>query len=63
MSEYGLRVLQMQGIPAKKPAGSLEADPAAHLIADFNAPQPPPRPGKPTLAALAKAERERPHTR
>ena len=38
-------------------------DAAAHLIVDFNAPQPPPRPGKPSLAALAKAERERPHPR
>ncbi|CAK0782069.1 hypothetical protein CVIRNUC_005545 [Coccomyxa viridis] len=56
-------LLQGQGTAAKKPAGPSEADPAAHLMVDFNAPQPPPRPGKPTLAALAKAERERPHTR
>ena len=58
-----LQLLQGQGTAAKKPAGPSEADPAAHLMVDFNAPQPPPRPGKPTLAALAKAERERPHTR
>ena len=43
-----LQLLQGQGASAKKPAGPSEADPAAHLIADFNTPQPPPRPGKPT---------------
>lgn len=54
----------MQGIPARKAAAAPEVpDVAAHLVVDFNAPQPPPRPSKPSLAALAKAERERPHPR
>ncbi len=51
----------MQRVPGRKAPEAPDA--AAHLVVEFNAPQPPPRPSKPSLAALAKAERERPHPR
>ena len=55
------QTVALQRVPGRKAPEA--ADAAAYLVVDFNAPQPPPRPSKPSLAALAKAERERPHPR
>ncbi|CAL5221141.1 g3278 [Coccomyxa viridis] len=53
--------IPLSRVPGRKAPEAPDA--AAHLVVDFNAPQPPPRRSKPSLAALAKAERERPHPR
>ena len=55
------QIVALQRVPGRKAPEAPDA--AAHLVVDFNAPQPPPRRSKPSLAALAKAERERPHPR
>ncbi|CAL8468984.1 g8525 [Coccomyxa elongata] len=45
--------------PAGKNADAIGA--AANFVAEFGAPVPPPKPTKPSLAALAQAEKLRPH--